>query len=109
MVLAVLLAAGCASTHHPAPVSDRTRAPSQAQGKPAATIVREPDTRPDFYTVKRGDTVVLASGVIGKVVRVEDVEVGVEISTGVTIKVVKLMIHEVRIKGSPAPANDAKS
>ncbi len=56
MVLAVLLAAGCASTHHPASVSDRTRAPSQAQGKPAATIVREPDTRPDFYTVKRGDT-----------------------------------------------------
>jgi preprotein translocase subunit YajC len=59
--------------------------------------------------VKRGDTVVLANGVIGKVVRVEDAEVGVEVATGVTVKVVKLMIHEVRIKGSPAPANDAKS
>ena len=59
--------------------------------------------------VKRGDTVVLSNGVIGKVVRVEDAEVGVEVATGVTIKVVKLMIHEDRIKGSPAPANDAKS
>jgi len=60
-------------------------------------------------SVKRGDTVVLTSGVIGKVVRVEDAEVGVEIATGVTIKVVKPMIHEVRVKGAPAPANDAKS
>ena len=59
--------------------------------------------------VKRGDTVVLNSGVIGKVVRVEDKEVGVEISTGVTVKVVKTMISEVRTRGEPAPANDAKS
>jgi preprotein translocase subunit YajC len=59
--------------------------------------------------VKRGDTVILANGVIGKVVRVEEAEVGIEVATGVTIKVIKAMIHEVRIKGSPAPANDAKS
>ena len=54
--------------------------------------------------VKRGDTVVLPSGVIGKVVRVEDAEVGVEVAQGVTVKVVKGMITEVRAKG--APAND---
>jgi preprotein translocase subunit YajC len=59
--------------------------------------------------IKRGDTVVLTSGVIGKVVRVEDGELGIEIATGVTIKAVKSMVHEVRVKGSPAPANDAKS
>jgi preprotein translocase subunit YajC len=58
--------------------------------------------------VKRGDTVVLPSGVIGKVVRVEDAEVGVEIATGVTVKVVKTMISEVRTRGEPAPANDSK-
>ena len=52
--------------------------------------------------VKRGDTVVLPSGVIGKVVRVEDAEVGVEIAQGVTVKVVKAMITEVRAKGQPA-------
>jgi preprotein translocase subunit YajC len=59
--------------------------------------------------VKRGDTVVLNSGVIGKVVRVEDKEIGVEIATGVTVKVVKGMIAEVRTRGEPAPANDAKN
>lgn len=55
--------------------------------------------------VKRGDTVVLANGVIGKVVRVEPEEVGLEIAQGVTVKVIKAMIHDVRVKGSPA-AND---
>ncbi|CAN5245482.1 preprotein translocase subunit YajC [soil metagenome] len=59
--------------------------------------------------VKRGDTVVLSNGMIGKVVRVEDAEVGVEISQGVTVKVVKAMLSEVRVKGEVAPANDAKS
>ena len=59
--------------------------------------------------LKRNDTVVLSSGVIGKVVRVEDKEVGVEIATGVSVKVVKGMITEVRAKGEPAPANDAKT
>ena len=59
--------------------------------------------------IKRGDTVVLNSGVIGKVVRVEEAEVGLEIAQNVTIKVVKSMIGEVRSRGEPAPANDAKS
>jgi preprotein translocase subunit YajC len=59
--------------------------------------------------VKRGDTVVLSSGMIGKIVRVEDKEVGVEVATGVTVKVVKSMIAEVRSRGEPAPANDSKS
>jgi len=59
--------------------------------------------------VKRGDTVVLNSGVIGKVVRVEDKELGVEVAQNVTIKVVKAMVSEVRTRGEPAAANDAKS
>ncbi|MFN3522248.1 MAG: preprotein translocase subunit YajC [Phenylobacterium sp.] len=59
-------------------------------------------------SLKRGDTVVLNSGVIGKVVRVEDKEVGLEIATNVTVKVVKGMIAEVRGRTEPAAANDAK-
>jgi|WetSurMetagenome_2_1015567.scaffolds.fasta_scaffold247604_2 preprotein translocase subunit YajC len=59
--------------------------------------------------VKRGDTVVLNSGVIGKVTKVEDAEVSVEIAQGVNVKVVKSMISDVRTRGEPAPANDAKS
>jgi preprotein translocase subunit YajC len=59
--------------------------------------------------LKRNDNVVLSSGVLGKVVRVEDKEVGVEIAQGVTVKVMKGMITEVRTKGDPAPANDTKA
>jgi preprotein translocase subunit YajC len=59
--------------------------------------------------VKRGDTVVMSNGMIGKVVRVEDSEVGVEIAQNVTVKVVKSMLAEVRSRGEPAAANDSKS
>ncbi|MEH6676053.1 MAG: preprotein translocase subunit YajC [Phenylobacterium sp.] len=59
--------------------------------------------------LKRGDQVVLSSGMLGKVVRVEDKEVGLEIATGVTVKVIRTMISEVRVRGEPAPANDSKS
>ncbi|WP_296566231.1 preprotein translocase subunit YajC [Phenylobacterium sp.] len=59
--------------------------------------------------LKRGDQVILSSGMMGKVVRVEDKEIGLEIATGVTVKVVRTMIAEVRVRGEPAPANDSKS
>ncbi len=62
-----------------------------------------------ILAVKRGDNVVLSNGMLGKIVRVEDAEVGVEIAQGVTVKVVKSMIAEIRAKGEPAPANDPKS
>jgi preprotein translocase subunit YajC len=58
--------------------------------------------------LKRNDVVVLPSGVIGKVVRIEDAEVGVEIAQGVTVKVVKGMITSVRSRSESA-ANDAKA
>jgi preprotein translocase subunit YajC len=57
--------------------------------------------------VKRNDTVVLGNGIIGKVVRVEDQEVQVEIAPNTNVRVVKTMIGEVRAKGEPVPANDA--
>jgi preprotein translocase subunit YajC len=59
--------------------------------------------------LKRGDTVVLSNGMIGKVSKVEDAEVAVEIAQGVNVKVVKAMIQEVRARTQPAAANDAKS
>lgn len=57
--------------------------------------------------LKRGDTVVLNSGVIGKVSKVEDKEAYIDIATGVTVKVVKSMVAEVRNRTEVA-ANDAK-
>jgi preprotein translocase subunit YajC len=56
--------------------------------------------------VKRGDTVVMSSGLIGKVTRVEETEVEVEIAPTVNVKVVKSMITDVRTKGEPVVAND---
>ncbi len=59
--------------------------------------------------IKRGDTVVLSSGLIGKVVRVEEAEVGLEVAQNVTVKGVKARISAGRARGEPAPANDSKS
>jgi preprotein translocase subunit YajC len=55
--------------------------------------------------VKKNDTVVTAGGLIGKVTRVDDAEVEVEIASGVKVKVVKATLSEVRPFGSK-PAND---
>ena len=68
---------------------------------------RQKDHMAQIAAIKRGDTVVLSNGMIGKVVRVEDAELGVEIAQNVTVKVVKVMVTEVRTRGEPA-ANDAK-
>jgi preprotein translocase subunit YajC len=56
--------------------------------------------------VKKGDAVVTAGGVIGRVTKVEDNEVEVEISPNVKIKVVKSTLSDVRSNGSSKPAND---
>ena len=55
--------------------------------------------------IKRGDTVVLSSGMIGKVTRVEDAELNVEIAPSVNVRVVKSMVAEVRNRTAIA-AND---
>ena len=57
--------------------------------------------------VKRGDTVVLSNGMVGKITRVEDAEAMVEIAQGVNVRVVKSMIAEVRNRTEIA-ANDKK-
>jgi preprotein translocase subunit YajC len=61
--------------------------------------------------IRRGDTVVTSGGIIGKVTKVEDNELQVEIAEGVKIKVVRGTISEVRGKGeaAAAPAPKAKA
>ena len=58
--------------------------------------------------LKRGDTVVLSNGMIGKVTRVENDEAMVEIAQGVNVRVVKQMITQVRDRTGVA-ANDTKT
>jgi lipoprotein NlpD len=53
--LTMLAGYGCMTARHPAPVSDRNHQPPPSVARPAG-VIREPDTRPEYYTVKRGDT-----------------------------------------------------
>jgi preprotein translocase subunit YajC len=55
--------------------------------------------------VKRNDVAVTGGGVIGKVTKVDDNEVELEIASGVRIRVLKAMLSDVRPHGAK-PAND---
>ena len=53
--------------------------------------------------VRRGDQVVTAGGMIGKVVKVkDDNEIEVEVATGVKVRVVKSTLTQVLTKTEPA-------
>jgi preprotein translocase subunit YajC len=60
-------------------------------------------------SIRRGDTVVTSGGIIGKVAKVDENELQVEIADGVKIKVVRSTVSEVRGKGEVAPAAKAKA
>ncbi|QMU57425.1 MAG: preprotein translocase subunit YajC [Boseongicola sp.] len=56
--------------------------------------------------VRRGDQVVTAGGLLGKVTKVkDDGEIEVEISQGVNVRVVKHTLTQVRSKTEPANKN----
>ena len=55
--------------------------------------------------VKPRDTAVTSGGLIGKVTKVDDNEVELEIAQGVRVRVVKTMLQDVRPHGQK-PAND---
>ncbi|HRX73656.1 MAG TPA: preprotein translocase subunit YajC [Hyphomonas sp.] len=56
--------------------------------------------------LKRGDTVVTSGGLVGKVNKVLDDEVALDLSETVRVRVIKSMIIEVRGKAEPVAAND---
>jgi len=58
--------------------------------------------------VRRGDTVVTSGGLIGKVTKVADNQLTVELADGVRVRIVRRMVADVRGKGQLVPANDAK-
>jgi preprotein translocase subunit YajC len=61
-------------------------------------------------SIRRGDTVVTSGGIIGKVTKVDENELQVEIADGVKIKVVRSTVSEVRGKGeAAAPTAKAKA
>lgn len=52
--------------------------------------------------LRKGDRVVTQGGMIGKVTRVQDNELEIEVATGVKVRVVRHTIAEVRSKTEPA-------
>jgi preprotein translocase subunit YajC len=62
--------------------------------------------------VRRGDTVVTAGGIVGRVAKVpgsaEDPEITIEISDGVQVKVIRSTLTEVRAKGQPVDVKAEK-
>jgi preprotein translocase subunit YajC len=67
---------------------------------------RQKKHRQMIEAVKKGDTVVTAGGLIGKVTRVADAEVTIEVADGVRVRSLKGMIADVRDKNTPVAAND---
>ena len=56
--------------------------------------------------VKKGDSVVTGGGLVGKVTRVEDDQVEIEIASGVKVKAIKATLSDVMPLGGVKPAND---
>jgi preprotein translocase subunit YajC len=63
---------------------------------------RQKEHKAMIEALRRGDRVVTQGGLIGKVSKVHEDEVEVEVSSGVTVTVVRSMIVTVTSKGSPA-------
>jgi preprotein translocase subunit YajC len=66
---------------------------------------RQKQLRQMVENLRRGDTVVTAGGILGKVVKAsnaEDPEIMVEIADNVQVRVLKTTLSEVRAKGQPA-------
>jgi preprotein translocase subunit YajC len=52
--------------------------------------------------VRRGDVVVTAGGIIGKVAKVDDQELTIEIADGVRVRIVRSTVSDVRSRNQPA-------
>lgn len=61
--------------------------------------------------IRRGDTIVLNSGIVGKIAKApakEDPEIAVEIADGVIVKVLRGSVSEVRAKNQPVETKTEK-
>jgi len=68
---------------------------------------RMKEHRAMIEAIQRGDTVVTSGGLIGKVVKVQDDELQVELAEGTRVRVVRSTIAEVRNKPQPADSGNS--
>jgi preprotein translocase subunit YajC len=66
---------------------------------------RVKEHRDMISAVKRNDVAVTSGGLIGKVTKVDETEIELEVAAGTKVRVVKTMLAEVRPHGTK-PAND---
>ena len=59
--------------------------------------------------VKKGDDVVTGGGLVGRVIKVNEQDVEIELSPTVKVKAIKSTLTSVTPRGPAAPANDAKA
>ncbi|MFB0875082.1 MULTISPECIES: preprotein translocase subunit YajC [unclassified Sphingobium] len=64
------------------------------------------DHKAKIDAVKKGDQVVTGGGLVGKVARVDDIYVDVELAPGMKVKAVKSTLTDVIDPLSAKPAND---
>lgn len=62
---------------------------------------RQSDHKKMITALRRGDGVVTAGGIHGKVTKVSDDELQIEIAQGVRVKLERATIAQVRVKGKP--------
>lgn len=67
---------------------------------------RMKEHRAKIDAVKKGDQVITGGGLVGKVVRVDDVYADVELAPGMKVKAVKSTLSEVLAPGATPAAND---
>ena len=70
--------------------------------RPQRTAAKTRETM--LGSIRRNDTVVTGGGVIGKVTKVTDDELEVEIAQGTKVRLVRAMVADVRVKGEPVKA-----
>ena len=62
--------------------------------------------REKIASIKKGDQVVTAGGLVGKVIKVDDSYAEIELAQGVRVKAVKHTIGDIIPPGGKAAAND---
>ncbi|HZP19166.1 MAG TPA: preprotein translocase subunit YajC [Bauldia sp.] len=62
---------------------------------------RQKQTQEMIANIRRGDTIVTTGGFIGKVAKVDENELQVDLADNVRVRVVRGMVSEVRAKGEP--------
>ena len=69
-------------------------------------IKRQKEHRAKIEGLKKGDKIVTAGGLVGKIVKLDDNYVDVELAQGVKVKAVRHTIGDVIPPAGAAPAND---